>query len=151
MRSWLPLCSLSHLSHFTRPPSSPTSVDPLYQAWQTYLAQGRDTCPQILHPPWFTTKFILVEWSCSVVSDPLWPHGLSPTRLLHPWDFPGKSTGVGCHFLLQEIFPTQGLNPALPHCRQMLYHLSHQGSHSDRCFIFIVGFIGKPPNRIGLD
>ena len=41
----------------------------------------------------------------------------------------GKNTGVGCHFLLQEIFPTQGLNPGLPHCRQMLYHLSHQGSY----------------------
>ena len=35
---------------------------------------------------------------------------------------------VGCHFLLQGIFPTQGLNLGLPHCRQMLYHLSHQGS-----------------------
>ena len=43
-------------------------------------------------------------------------------------DFPGKSTGVGCHFLLQEIFPTQGLNPGLPRCRQTLYPLSHQGS-----------------------
>ena len=49
-------------------------------------------------------------------------------RLLHPWDSPGKNIGVGCHFLLQEIFPTQGLNPGLPHCRQMLYHLSHQRS-----------------------
>ncbi|KAB0388241.1 hypothetical protein FD755_003197 [Muntiacus reevesi] len=46
--------------------------------------------------------------------------------LLHPWDFPGKSTGVGCHFLLQRIFPTQGSNPGLPHCRQMLYRLSYQ-------------------------
>ena len=46
---------------------------------------------------------------------------------IRPWDFPGKSTGVGCHFLLQRIFLTQGLNPGLPHCRQMLYHLSHQG------------------------
>ena len=55
-------------------------------------------------------------------------HGLKPTRLLHPWNFLGKSTGVGCHFLLQEIFPTQGSNLGLPHCRQMLYHLSHQGS-----------------------
>ena len=35
---------------------------------------------------------------------------------------------MGCHFLLQRIFPTQGSNPGLPHCRQMLYHLSHQGS-----------------------
>ena len=41
------------------------------------------------------------KWSCSVVSDSSRPHGLQPTRLLCPWDFPGKSTGVGCHFLLQ--------------------------------------------------
>ena len=41
------------------------------------------------------------EWSCSVVSDSLRPHGLQPTRLLGPWDYPGKNTGVGCHFLLQ--------------------------------------------------
>ena len=40
--------------------------------------------------------------------------------LLHPWDFQGKSTGVGCHFLLQGIFPTQGSNLGLPHCRQKL-------------------------------
>ena len=50
------------------------------------------------------------------------------TRLPRPWDFLSKSTGVGCCFLLQGIFPTQGLNPGLPHCRQMLYCLSHQGS-----------------------
>ena len=55
-------------------------------------------------------------------------HGLQPTRLLCPWDFPGSSPGVDCHFLLQGIFPTQGSNPGLPHCRQMLYRLSHQGS-----------------------
>ena len=40
------------------------------------------------------------KWSRSVVSDFSWPHGLQPTRLLRPWDFPGKSTGVGCHCLL---------------------------------------------------
>ena len=51
-----------------------------------------------------------------------------PIRLLHPWDFPGKSAGVGCHFLLQGIFPTQESNPGLPHCRQTLYRLSHQGT-----------------------
>ena len=43
--------------------------------------------------------------------------------------FPGKSAAVDCHFLLQGIFPTQELNPALLHCRQMLYRLSHQGSY----------------------
>ena len=50
------------------------------------------------------------------------------TKLLRPWDFQGKSTGVGCHFLLQGLFPTQGSNPGLSHCRQTLYHLSHQES-----------------------
>ena len=50
-------------------------------------------------------------------------------QALHPWDFPGKNTGVGCHFLLQEIFPNQGLNPSLAHFRQTLYRLSQQVSH----------------------
>ena len=47
------------------------------------------------------------KWSCSVLADSLQPCGLQPTRLLHPWDFPGKNTGAGCHFLLQGIFPNQ--------------------------------------------
>ena len=42
--------------------------------------------------------------------------------LLSPWDIPGKNTGVGCHSLLQGIFPTQGLNPGLLHCRSIPYH-----------------------------
>ena len=49
---------------------------------------------------------------CSVVSDSLWPCGPQPTGLLCPWDIPGKNAGVGCHFLLQGIFPTQGSNPS---------------------------------------
>ena len=52
---------------------------------------------------------------CSVVSDTLRPHGLEPARLLCPWDFPGKNTEVGCHFLLQGIFLTQGSNLHLLH------------------------------------
>ena len=56
------------------------------------------------------------------------PWTVACTRLLHPWDFLGKTTGVGCHFLLQGIFLTQGSNPGLPHCRQTLYRLNHQGS-----------------------
>ena len=51
--------------------------------------------------------------SHSVISDSLQPHGLLPTRLLCPWDFPGKNTEVACHFLLQRIFPTQGSYPCL--------------------------------------
>ena len=46
----------------------------------------------------------------SVMSDSLQPHGLQPTRLLCPWNFPGKNTVVGCHFLLEGVFSTQGLN-----------------------------------------
>ena len=55
------------------------------------------------------------------------PYELQPARLLCPWDSPGKNTGLGSHSLLQGIFPTQGLNLGLLHCRQILYHLSHQG------------------------
>ena len=62
------------------------------------------------------------------MSDSLRPHGLQPIRLLRPWDFPGKSAGVDCHFHLQGIFLTQESNPGLPHCRQTLYRLSHQGN-----------------------
>ena len=72
--------------------------------------------------------YSMKKWSRSVVFDSLWPHRLQPARLLGPWDFPGNCTGVDCHFLLQGIFPTQGSNPGLPHCRQRLYRLSHQGS-----------------------
>ena len=53
------------------------------------------------------------------------PWSIACTKLLRPWDFPGKSTGLGCHFLLQGIFPTQGSNSGLPHCRQTLYRLSN--------------------------
>ena len=50
---------------------------------------------------------------CSVVSSSLWPPGLEPARLLCPWNFPGKDTGVSFHSFLQGIFPTQGSNPSL--------------------------------------
>ena len=66
------------------------------------------------------------KWSHSIMSDSLRPHGLGPTRLLCPWDFLGHSIGVDCHFLLQGIFPIQGSNPGLPHCRQTLYRLSQE-------------------------
>ena len=58
----------------------------------------------------------------------LQPHGLQLDRFLYPWNSPGKNARVGGHSLLQGIFPTQGLNPHILHCRQILYHLSHQGS-----------------------
>ena len=75
----------------------------------------------------------------------LWnPHGLYPTRLLCPWDFPGKNTGMGSYSLLQGIFLTQGSNPSLLHCRQILYHLGHQGS-SWTCHIWSLSYWDKFP------
>ena len=65
---------------------------------------------------------------CSVVSNSLQLHGLEPTRLLCPWDIPGKNTGGGCHFLLQGIFLTQGLNSYLLHWQTDSLLLSHLGS-----------------------
>ena len=64
---------------------------------------------------------------CSTLCDPM--DCSLPGSSVH-WDFPGKGTGMRCHFLLQGIFPTQGSNLGLPRCRQTLYHLSHQGSAS---------------------
>ena len=61
--------------------------------------------------------------SSSVVSDSLQPHGL-----YSPWNSPGQNTGMGSLALLRGIFSTQGSNPSLPQYRQILYHLSHQGS-----------------------
>ena len=66
------------------------------------------------------------------LSPTVWqPRGLQTVRLLCPWDFPGKNTGVGYHFLLQRIFLTQGWKPSLLsllNWRQILYQLRHLGS-----------------------
>ena len=73
------------------------------------------------------------------LSNSVWVAQLGPTLChpkdswsLYPWDSPGKNTGVGGHSPLQGIFPTQGLNPL--HCRQILYHLSHQGNPSQQLY-----------------
>ena len=67
----------------------------------------------------------LVTHSCLTLCDPM---GLWSAMLLRPWNSPGKNTGVYGHSLHQRLFPTQGLNPRLLHCRWILYRLSHQGS-----------------------
>ena len=69
--------------------------------------------------------FYVLCFVASVVFDSLWPLGPQTARLLCPWNGPGKNTGVGCHFLFQGIFPTQGWNLRvlyLLHCRRILYH-----------------------------
>ena len=108
-----------------------------------YSRQGYWSGLPFLSPAVFLTSFnvekilppsLMCDWlllsgphheseSRSVVSDSLPPHGL-----YSPWDSPGQNTGVGSLSLLQGIFPTQGSNPGLPHCRQILYQLSHKGS-----------------------
>ena len=93
-------------------------------------------------PPWGAqglNHWITRKWNCSVVSDSLRPHGLEPTRLLHPWNFPGKSTGMGCHFLLQldhqfshsvvsDCLRSHESQPARPPCLSPT-----PGVHSDSC------------------
>ena len=74
---------------------------------------------------WNATNLCIYSsmYSRSVVSNSS-NHGPQPARLLCLWDFPGKNSGVGCHCLLQEIFPDQGLKLGILPCRQILYHLS---------------------------
>ena len=65
--------------------------------------------------------------SCPVVPDSLRPMDCGqPGCSVHPWNSPGKNIRVGCHSPLWRIFSIQGLKQGLPHCRQILYHLSHQ-------------------------
>ena len=75
---------------------------------------------------WHIFKITHPVLSTSVMSDSLGPPhtGPDPWTVAHqaPWNFPGQNTGVDCHYLLQGIFPTQGSNLGLLHCRQILYH-----------------------------
>jgi len=92
--------------------------------------------------------------SCSVVSDSLRPHGL-----YSPWNSPGQNTGMYILSFLQGIFPTQGSNPGLPHCRQILYQLSYKPrvpSNSPQCVLWITsstqaieGGLNKAPRDNG--
>ena len=82
--------------------------------------------------------------SRSVTSNSLPPRGLQPARLLCPRNSPFKNPGVGCHSFLQGIFPSQGSNPGLQHCRQILYSLSHQGNHG---VLIRQSFPSKPPTH----
>ena len=85
------------------------------------LTSSLATCLQV-HVTFWCTE-VEVKWkslSCVWLFATPW--------LYSPWNSPGQNTGVASLSLLQGIFPTQGPNPGLPHCRQILYHLSHQGS-----------------------
>ena len=84
----------------------------------------------------------------SVMSNSLKPYGLWATKILCPWDSPGKNTGVSCHSLLQRIFPTQGLKLrllcCLP-CRLILYTLSYLGMFENLNWNFWMSFLNNLP------
>ena len=103
-----------------------------------FLTQGSNPCLlHLLHwqagslplaPPrkpyiylYLSNVKVKVAQSCPTLCDPM-------DYTYSPWNSPSQNTGVGSLSLLQRIFPTQGLNPGLPHCRQILYPLSHKGS-----------------------
>ena len=129
----------------------------LYSKWITSkdLLYSTGNSTQCCVPAWMGAGFgermcVCVCGNCLVVSNSLWPHGLKPTRLLYLWNSPGKNTGVGCHSLFQGIFLTQGSNPGLLHCRQIAYHLSHQGTPWGRMetYICMAESLCCPPETI---
>ena len=92
------------------------------------LFSSKSLQPESLYPEfWLCDLLTFQSESCSVVSESLQPHGL-----YRPWNSPGQNIGVGSISLLQGIFPTQGLDPGLPHCRQILYQLSHSSVQFSR-------------------
>ena len=88
--------------------------------------------------------------SGSVMSNSLQPHGLLPTRLLLLWSFPGKNTGVGCHFLLQVILPTQGSNPRPLHWQGDSLPLRHLGSPQNHLSLLKTLKAGSTPDLLKL-
>ena len=99
------------------------------KSWIQFSIDGWSCVPSLL----FDID-IEVPQSCPTLCNPM--DCSLPGSSVHEI-FPGKNTGVGCHFLLWEIFPTQGLNLGLLHCRQSLYQLSHQGRRSNYTVIKI--------------
>ena len=102
--SWVKTTSFSHLQSPTAPATPPSLFHVVSSHRLRYLC-------------------ISESESCSVLSDSLQSHGL-----YSPWNSPSQNTRVGSLSLFQGIFPTQGLNPGLPHFGQILYQLSHKGS-----------------------
>ena len=122
--SWITGCSLSP-QQFPLPPSHGLFI--------FHLCFPGSQGPHILHQadrqqvtpsPTVGAVLCLVTRSCLTVT----PWTVAHQAPLSMGILPGKNTGVGCHALLQGIFPTQMLNPGLPPYRQILYHLGHQGS-----------------------
>ena len=87
--------------------------------WQCYIDPSLTVVMVIII---LSSAFPLIKETATILLQ------MVPKGVIHG-DSPGKNTGVGCHALLQGIFPTQGSKPGILHCRQILYHLSHQEAH----------------------
>ena len=101
-----------------------TSSSPFISQWTFRLSPCLSGCKQCCYEQRGSCCCFLVLQSCLTLCDPM---DYSPLDSSVHGDSPGKNTRVGCHALLQGIFQTQESNPGLPHCRQILYYLSHQG------------------------
>ena len=149
MSSWLSTSSLSLLIFFIRF----LLTGNLCNGSRKFPAQRNSNIPVIFPPPlpWLVGSCLFIvpshsssvceSESCSVMSDCLWPYGLYSPR-----NFTGHNTGVRSLSLLQGIFPTQGLNVGLPHCRQILYQLSHRGCMET----ILVSLFSKNTNPVDL-
>ena len=138
---WMVLCVAVSYSH----DSFPCSNFPIFGQWEPLHFES---C--VLLTELFIFKSVLIFWlsKClkTIIPYISCPGTLSKllscvqlfaipwtvAKLLGPWNFPGKNVAVGCHFLLQGIILTQGLKASLLNYRQILYHLSHQGSPGTR-------------------
>ena len=134
--------SLWYVGHKCTPkaPSFPNSICKTLPS-QPFAPRILSSTRSLILPGTLMAPVILSSSSVnsSVVSNSLQPHPLlSPTRLICPWDFPGKNAGVGSHSLLQGIFPTQGSNPGLLISRQILNLRATREAPGDRYFLVFI-------------
>ena len=106
--------------------NTPTHTAEPRNAQRTQVQQKTLLITCSLYSSVFNNTVVVMLFSGSIISDFLQPSGLYSSRLLCPWDFPGKNTGVSCHLLLQRIFQTQGPNPYLLHGQVDSLLPSHQ-------------------------
>ena len=106
--------------------------------------------PCVLALPFLGTPTALTACLFALVTDGIWLwKSLSHVRLfVTPWTSPGQNTGGGSRSLLQRIFPTQGWNPGLPHCRWILYQLSHKGLGDDYLCAFLTCGLQREQGKI---
>ena len=123
--------TLSIVLHYNMSPKTHRKAEP---CWSMENERGWETTQWERGEAWNPHNSINTYWkseSHSVMSD-----SLPPYVLYRPWNSPGQNTGVSSLSLLQGIFPTQGSNPGLLHCRQILYQLSHKRSPNIYCTVF---------------